>query len=110
MPLQCGTWKKRFLATSGPIRTGSKRMLYGAGGAGGAGGLDCGMTGSWLMPKIMRPVGRYGKGPAQPLSAAMIACTASSVSRSSGWLSGSGQCDSLTTTVCDGGWTKMFWP
>ena len=34
--------------------------------------------------------------------------TASSVSRSSGWLSGSGQCDSLTTTVRDGGWTKMF--
>ena len=53
---------------------------------------------------------RHRRQPAQPLSAAMIACTASSVSRSSGWLSGSGQCDSLTTTVRDGGWTKMFWP
>src|SRR5690242_19250784 len=31
MPLQCGTWKNRFLATSGPIGTGSKRMLYGSG-------------------------------------------------------------------------------
>src|ERR1039457_3697711 len=33
MPLQCGTWKYRFLVTSGPMATGSKRMSYGAGGA-----------------------------------------------------------------------------
>ena len=26
MPLQCGTWKKRFLAVTGPMRTGSNRM------------------------------------------------------------------------------------
>lgn len=105
--MQCGTPKNRFLATSGPIRTGSKSMRY---GSGGVLGLDWGMTGRWLMLTIMRPACRYGKGPAQPLRAAMIARTASRVSRSSGWLSGSGQCDSLTTTVCDGGWTKMFWP
>src|SRR5579875_167582 len=28
MPLQCGTWKNRFLAVTGPIRTGSNRMSY----------------------------------------------------------------------------------
>src|SRR5215475_4596781 len=32
MPLQCGTWKNRFLVTRGPIATGSKRMSYGGGG------------------------------------------------------------------------------
>ena len=26
MPLQCGTWKKRFRAVTGPIGTGSNRM------------------------------------------------------------------------------------
>ena len=26
MPLQCGTWKKRFLAVTGPIWTGSNRI------------------------------------------------------------------------------------
>src|SRR5262249_52156386 len=57
----------------------------------------------------LRPDGYLGP-PDQPLSAAMIARTAASVSWSSGWLSGSGQCDSLTTTVWDGGWTNTFWP
>src|SRR3954464_10171806 len=40
MPLQWGTWKNRFLATRGPMRTGSRRTsCRGSGGLTAASGL-----------------------------------------------------------------------